>query len=832
MSKSSKREHHTELQSASIVSSGSGDILVGGGFSPTPNVPVNGSNLPNRFPDFVGRGDAIRHVMDALASRAWIVTIDGVGGIGKTTLALEIAHLCKEHHADFPNIPRFEGFIWTSARDQTGFSLDDVTREILYVLSPYEARSRDLDRTEQLSLAVRALASKPRLLIIDNFETVNDEHLHRFLRDQIPDPSKVLITSRHHIQAGEKVVNIGGLDPADAIEMLRLEASRLQIPLEAKDTTSLHIIAQKSYGIPLVLRWVMESVYNGKSLQWALESLEQATAEDIFDYIFNRSLSLLDTETRLIFRSLSLLPTWSSLGTIAALNPGVVAIQERVSQLVRLSLVEDNRSLVSDRRRYRLPQFTQYLAIKEFSETPIEIKRDRLHHALKHYSRNILKSKKLDKKYVMEELPNIENILKQALASKDYKLVENSVELVRLLRRSDHRYGTSLSQNFILELTRVVTQIGDKSLILKTLEALGNAYVYRGPTPTSMFFGREDLLSLVEESFERGARNTPFIFFVGLRKIGKTSFLRQIIQRETDKCVYVYVDIQGIGTPGNSSQFFYYLAETIHRDLTRRGYNIPILGVKDLSKNAFFEFDDFIRDTIYELGDVHLVLVIDEFDVLYFWEQSGELMSYIRHLLQHSGISMIAAGASSSVVNQPGSPLFNVALVRRVPVLSKNAAIELIKRPSYGLVDYSQGAIDTLLSETGRHPSLLQEICYLLIQDSMKRGELNIGPELVLSITSDFLHNGAEYFNYLMRQMSDSEQKLILVAASLTEQNKADRVFSFNQLMEKSKLESSKLLQNLYSLITSDLLIEEEDKRYIFSIDMFRRWVLKTHVTE
>ena len=350
----------SEFNSASVVSSGSGDIYISGGFSPTPNPPLDNSNLPNRYPTFVGREEEIEQVLTALASRAWIISIDGIGGIGKTTLALECAHRCK---ADCRGTPRFSGFVWTSARDTPDFCLDTLVSDIVSVLEPAKRRD-DHDVASRIARSKRLLAAAPILLIIDNFETVRDERLFGFLRD-FPSPSKVMITTRHHLQTGERIVTVGGLDDADSVMLLQREAERLHITLRDRDRTLLTLIAQKAFGIPFVLRWVMESIYKGKNLKWALQSLENATADDIFQYVFERSLGLLDDDGHGIFRSFAFFPAWTDLHTIAALNPGITALADRLSALVSLSLVEDNRCLADENRRFRISRFARYLAVKQ-----------------------------------------------------------------------------------------------------------------------------------------------------------------------------------------------------------------------------------------------------------------------------------------------------------------------------------------------------------------------------------------------------------------------------------------------------------------------------------
>lgn len=99
--------HRAEVGYATFVHSGSGDIhLEGSSFVPTPTSPANGCNLPHRHPNFVGRDEEISKLIEAISSRAWIVTVDGLGGMGKTTLALEIAHLCRDRGPQFPTLPK------------------------------------------------------------------------------------------------------------------------------------------------------------------------------------------------------------------------------------------------------------------------------------------------------------------------------------------------------------------------------------------------------------------------------------------------------------------------------------------------------------------------------------------------------------------------------------------------------------------------------------------------------------------------------------------------------------------------------------------------------
>jgi hypothetical protein len=88
-------------------------------------------NLPQPdYGQFIGREEELAKVMRILRpyphSQYPIVTIDGIGGIGKSALALEIAHRYLYDYGRLTPEERFDAIIWTSAKQTILFRLTKV----------------------------------------------------------------------------------------------------------------------------------------------------------------------------------------------------------------------------------------------------------------------------------------------------------------------------------------------------------------------------------------------------------------------------------------------------------------------------------------------------------------------------------------------------------------------------------------------------------------------------------------------------------------------------------------------------------------------------------
>ncbi|WP_443054986.1 ATP-binding protein [Streptomyces sp. NBC_00691] len=173
--------------------------------------PVRG-HLPDENPGFVGRRTELERISAALAEHR-LVTVTGVGGVGKTRLALRAAHLTADRYPD--------GAWWTDLTPLDGDRL----------LVALVADSVDLsDHTPGMATTglCHRLAEDRLLLVLDSCEHLAEPCARLVAELLAAAPGlTVLATSRRPLGVeGERIVALDPLPPAggDALELLRRAA--------------------------------------------------------------------------------------------------------------------------------------------------------------------------------------------------------------------------------------------------------------------------------------------------------------------------------------------------------------------------------------------------------------------------------------------------------------------------------------------------------------------------------------------------------------------------------------------------------------------------------
>jgi hypothetical protein len=208
---------------------------------------LKGVPLVNQF---IGRDTEIKQLEDSLLcdssnSRRKVYVIHGLGGMGKTQLAIEFA---RKHHERYSAVFWLDG----SSRDKLNQSLADVAQSLpqeeLTADTVQELRSPKID----VSVIVKAVllwlslpSNRCWLLIFDNIDrdhTLQGPHrdLQAYdVRDFFPaaDHGSIIITSRlsrlQRLRTGSKVLNskLGTVNNEQAMVILENNANR---PIKGK----------------------------------------------------------------------------------------------------------------------------------------------------------------------------------------------------------------------------------------------------------------------------------------------------------------------------------------------------------------------------------------------------------------------------------------------------------------------------------------------------------------------------------------------------------------------------------------------------------------------
>ncbi|NWJ97860.1 MAG: tetratricopeptide repeat protein [Chloroflexi bacterium] len=406
-----------------------------GGSSNVPEAQKIYHSLPRPdYGTFVGREDELNKLRDkvlASKSKHYAASIDGVGGVGKSTLALEIAYRYlydkDPRYADDP----FSAIIWVSAKQtvlkskgvviqkRAVATLDDIIREIALTLNREDILQAS-DAEKQHELVMEALENQTRpLLIIDNLETVDEaERVTEFIHD-LPNQVKVIVTTRERIDTAV-AIRLTGLPGMDALTLLHQESEKKQVELLYEDALELF---KRTGGIPLALVWSIGLLGLGHSIEHVIAKLGSAKG-DLARFCFRASLEKISGRpSHLLLNALALFPhdaSRAALMQIAKFGEDVFTFEEAKAELVTLSLINEKSG------RYSLLPLTRAYTLDELKQEPEEY--NSYYDRFVTFIRAMLSTVSeeygywFDTAVLMKEGENIRGLAQEALVQNEYEL--------------------------------------------------------------------------------------------------------------------------------------------------------------------------------------------------------------------------------------------------------------------------------------------------------------------------------------------------------------------------------------------------------------------------
>lgn len=299
-------------------------------------------NLPVKGPK-VGRNSEMERVFAGIRSGYGVIALEGLGGMGKTTVALHCAwQLADCDAAEMAALVghSFDAIIWIDDRSgaiRVNQILDTVAEVIDY---PF---IRSLGPDAKLTAVLEHLADHRCLLVLDGLDDLDDQEVLRFAGNAAATGSAVVVTSRRDHVSDAWKVEVGKLPSEQAATVMLDEARRVAAPIPEARDFAIDDIVTASGGNPLAIKLAVGRLRSGSPVEEIVRDLSEAAQTDLFGNIFDRNWTELahDDGARNALMAIAVHDSECAVNSIAAaVGKPVDAVVEALERLRSACLVE------------------------------------------------------------------------------------------------------------------------------------------------------------------------------------------------------------------------------------------------------------------------------------------------------------------------------------------------------------------------------------------------------------------------------------------------------------------------------------------------------------
>jgi tetratricopeptide (TPR) repeat protein len=441
-------------------------------------VPVVWGNVPQRNKNFTGRKDILDQLRAGVSSAVTAVlphALQGMGGVGKTAVAVEYAYLYRSEY----------DLVWWIPADQLALVRSSLAA-LAQPLGLQSATAAGIETTATIVLNALRRGEPYRhwLLIFDNADQPED------INEIIPrGPGDVLITSRNH--RWESVVDVVSVDVFTRSESTDFLAKRVPKGIKESEADRL---AEELGDLPLALEQAGAlQAETGMSVDEYLRLLKEQTSQIMAEgqspeyprsmtAAWRLSVSTLD---RQLPQAMDLLRCCAFMGAEPIprdiFRRGTQATQTRVSDLLANPILlarvirELGRfALVKiDGRKIQVHRLIQALLRDELDANEQATYRHEVHLILAAGAPKDPDDSRLWPRYA-ELVAHVGSPMTEVARCEDPSVRTLALDMIRYLYRSgDHESCRSFAELFIAQWQKDATQ--DEALVLDAQRFLGNA---------------------------------------------------------------------------------------------------------------------------------------------------------------------------------------------------------------------------------------------------------------------------------------------------------------------------------------------------------------------